>query len=292
MSPVTAPADKRFRRAHVKPTRRRRWRGLGLPVAKYALAAVVAGYALYRGGVVVAHARVLQIDHIVVRGNGRLSNGEVLAVLDGLRGENLMWTNLDQWRVRLLASPWVKDAALRRSLPSTVEVVVSERSPMAVGRFANGLFLVDERGMVIDEYGPQYADLDLPIIDGLAPPSGESGSETDEPRAELAARLIAAVAPKPEIAKRLSQIDVADLHNASVILSGDPAVIYVGEDRFLPRLSSYVELASALRERVPDIDYVDLRFDERIYVRPASAPHGATAGKAGAASKPGAAAAK
>ena len=129
VSRVSAPADKRFRRAHVKPTRRRRWRALALPLARYALIVLVAGYALYRGGVVVAHARVLQIDHIVVRGNGRLSNGEVLAVLDGLRGENLMWTNLDQWRVRLLASPWVKDAALRRSLPSTVEVLVSERHP-------------------------------------------------------------------------------------------------------------------------------------------------------------------
>ena len=64
--------------------------------------------------------------------------------------------------------------------------------------------------------------------------------------------------------KRLSQIDVADVHNASVILTGDPAMIYVGDDRFLPRLESYVELAAALRERVPNIDYVDLRFDDRI----------------------------
>ena len=71
-----------------------------------------------------------------------------------------------------------------------------------------------------------------------------------------------------ELAKRLSQIDVGDLHNASVILSGDPAVIYLGDDQFAQRLQQYVELASALRERVPDVDYVDLRFDDRIYVRP------------------------
>jgi hypothetical protein len=31
-----------------------------------------------------------------------------------------------------------------------------------------------------------------------------------------------------------------------------------------------VDLAPALRKSVPDIDYVDLRFDERLYVRPAS----------------------
>ena len=54
-----------------------------------------------------------------------------------------------------------------------------------------------------------------------------------------------------------------------MILSGDAAVIQLGDEQFLARLQSYLELAPTLRERVPDIDYVDLRFDERIYVRPA-----------------------
>lgn len=271
MSPVSAPADKRFRRAHVKPTRRRRWRVAAMATAKYATAAAVAIAALYRGGAVVARARALQIDRIVVKGNGRMSSGEVLAVLDGMRGESLVWTDLDSWRQRLLASPWVKDAAFRRSLPSTVEVSVSERAPMAIGRIRGKLYLIDENGLLIDEYSPQYADLDLPIVDGLTGAT-PGDRDADEARAALAARLITAVSPRPEIAKRLSQIDVADLHNATVILSGDPATLYVGDDRFLPRLESYQDLASALKARVPDIEYIDLRFDDRIYVRPAGKP--------------------
>ena len=100
---------------------------------------------------------------------------------------------------------------------------------------------------------------------------------TDEARAELAARVIASIKIKPDILRRLSQVDVSDAHNASVILAGDPAVILVGEDQFLPRLQSYLELASALRERVADIDYVDLRFDDRIYVRPKARTKGSSA---------------
>jgi len=265
--PVAAPADKRFRRAHVKPTRRRRWRAGLATAAKYAVVTSVSIAALYRGGSVAAHARALQIDRIVVKGNSRLSTGDVLTLVNGLRGENLVWTDLESWRRLLLTSPWVKDAALRRSLPSTVEVFVSERRPMAVGRVGGKLYLIDESGLVIADYSARYADLDLPIVDGLS--GGERGEEdADEMRAALAGRIIAAVGSRPEIAKRLSQIDVSDLHNATVILSGDPAVLYVGEDRFLARLESYQDLASALQERVPDIDYVDLRFDDRIYVRP------------------------
>src|SRR5689334_19927935 len=92
---------------------------------------------------------------------------------------------------------------------------------------------------------------------------------TDEARAELASRVIAALKIKPPVARRLSQVDVTDLHTGAVILTGDGAVIQIGEDQLLPRIESYLELAAAVRERVAAIDYVDLRFDGRIYVRPA-----------------------
>src|SRR2546429_6033576 len=124
------------------------------------------GVYLALGGV--AHAHVLRVDRIIVRGNQRLSQGEVLAVLSGLRGESLVWTNLDRWRQRLLASPWVRDAALRRALPSTVDVVVWERQPIAVSRLREDMDLVDERGTIIDRYGPHYKDLHLPLVDGLS----------------------------------------------------------------------------------------------------------------------------
>ena len=272
MSRVAAPADRRFRRAHVKPSHRRwNWRPLVRWSVVLGVALVVSAYGLYRGRTAVAHMGMLRVDRIAVRGNDRLSKGEVLAVLNGLRGESLFQTDLDFWRRRLMGSPWVRDAALRRSLPSTVEVVIFERQPVGIGRLDGDMYLIDERGVVIDQYGPQYADLDLPIIDGLTAPSAGDGSPIDVARAELAARFIAAVRSRPDLARKVSQIDVTDLHNASVILSGDPAVIYVGEDQFVQRLQSYAELAPTLRERVPDIDYVDLRFDERIYVRPIAA---------------------
>ena len=279
MSSVAAPSDRRFRRAHMKPSRRRSgWRALVMPAARIGGLALLVLFSVYRLSAVAAHAHVLEVDRIVVRGNDRLSRGEVLAVLTGLRGESLIRADLDAWRSRLLASPWVRDAALRRSLPSTVEVVISERQPIGIGRVNGDMYLVDERGVVIDQYGPQYADLDLPIVDGL---SGASGGDAavDEERADLAARVIAALRPRPEIARRLSQIDVSDPRNASVILSGDTTVIHLGDDRFLSRLQGYIDLSAALHERVPDIDYVDLRFDERIYVRP-SGPAGRNGGGA------------
>jgi cell division protein FtsQ len=208
-----------------------------------------------------------------VHGNRRLSRGEVLAVLSGLRGESLLWTDLDAWRTRLLASPWVEDATLRRSLPSTIEVTVTEREPVGIGRIGGAMYLVDDRGSIIDQFGPEYADLDLPIIDGLSAAQGGADG-VDAGRAALAARVLTSLGAKPAVARRVSQVDVSDEHNAEVILNNDPAVLELGDDEFLQRLQSYLDVAPALRERVPAIDYVDLRFDGRIYVRPLAGAKG------------------
>jgi cell division protein FtsQ len=281
VSPVTTVAsDKRFRRPQVRPARKRgKWYASLKRMAQFAALAVALAYGISRASAAATHARVLRVDRILVQGNDRLSPGDVLAILTGLQGESLLWTDLDAWRRRLLASPWVRDAALRRSLPSTVEVLISERQPIGIGRINGDMYLVDDRGVIIDQYGPQHAQFDLPMIDGLTASPGEGGTMTDTARADLAARVIASIKAKPVIARRVSQIDVTDAHNARVILTGDPAVIQLGDDQFLGRIESYTQLAAALRERVSEIDYVDLRFGDRIYVRPVSPTRRAAAAR-------------
>jgi cell division septal protein FtsQ len=266
--PVTAPTDKRFRRAHVKPGRKRSaW---PLRYWRAGIAAVVAGLAFqaaHRAVAIVVGLDVFHVEAIVIRGNQRLSNGEVLALLDGLRGRSILSLDLEEWRQAVLNSPWVADAAIRRTLPSTVDVTIHERAPLGIGRIQGALYLVDDRGTVIDHYGPGYADLDLPIIDGLSSAPGEE--TTDAYRALLARRLLDSLRGR-SIAGHISQIDVSDARNAVVLLDGDPTLIRLGNERFVERLQSYFELGPALREQVPAIDYVDLRFDKRVYVRPAT----------------------
>ena len=147
--------------------RRRAARWLSWRIARWGVAMVVVLYAGYRGTNLVLQASGLQVRRITVHGNVRLSSGEVQAIVDGLRGSNILTADLPGYRRRLMESPWVADVALRRVLPSTVEVFVSERRPMGLCRLGSTLYLVDPHGTLIDEFGPQYAEFDLPIIDGL-----------------------------------------------------------------------------------------------------------------------------
>jgi cell division septal protein FtsQ len=271
---VSAPADKRFRRAHVHPARKRSrlppWRKL-VPAL---VIGTFAGYVLYQAAGLLLAADAFMVTRITVEGTERMSRGEVLALLHGLRGRNMVTADLEAWRRKLLVSPWVADAVMRRVFPGTVAVVVAEREPLAIGRVGGGLYLIDRRGTIIDEFGPAYAEFDLPIVDGLSAAAGDGGTLVDETRALLAARLLADVQPHRELAERISQIDVSDPRDAVVILKDDTALIRVGDDRFAERVQSYLDLSERLRESVPRIDYVDLRYGERVYVKPVGAGAG------------------
>lgn len=277
---VKAPAEKNFKRARVRPGRpkKSRLRPL-LRASRHAAALALFAYASYRAVELVVRASPLQVGRIVVSGNVRLSTAEVEALAHGLYGRSILTADLDASRRHLLESPWIADASLRRVLPSTIEIHVSERHPMGISRLGTQLYLIDRSGTIIDEFGPRYREFDLPIIDGLVRSPRKGKPAIDGRRAELAARVIESVSQRRQIATRLSQIDVSDPHDVVVLLDGDSAQLHLGEERFVERLQSYVEVASALRERVADIDYVDLRFDQRVYVKPSGASETVEAGR-------------
>lgn len=267
---TTAPfsTDARFRRAQAQPVRRRRPAALIARFARGLLLAAVTLAGAYGASTLIVRAETLRIDTITVAGNRHLSSGEVAALLAPLHGASIVTADLERHRGRLLASSWIRAATLRRVLPSTIAVTIEERRPVGLARIAARLYLLDDAGTIITEHGPALAGLDLPIVDGLALRDGAAGA-VDRARTRLAARLIAALDVRPDLSGRVSQIDVADAHDAVVLLADDPTLLHLGDERFVERLDRYLELAPALRDQARELDYADLRFDRRVYVRPA-----------------------
>jgi cell division septal protein FtsQ len=268
---VKAPAEKNFRRAKaVKPVRKRAassWRWWRVPAV--CAAAGLGLFLAYQALDFVVHASVLQVRRIVVRGHVRLSSGEVQALVDGLRGSNILTVDLAGYRSRLLQSRWIADAALRRVLPGTIEVFVSEREPIALCRINGQLYLIDRSAWIIDEFGPKYKQFDLPIVDGAARTTPAGEPLLDERKVGLAARVIDALVEDRALAAQVSQIDVSDAFDAVVLLHDDPARLHLGTTRFAERLQGYLDIAERLRETVPDMEYANLQFDGRVYVKPA-----------------------
>ena len=264
---VAAPGDKRFRRPDVRPATRQPIGPLLWTLARGVAGIAVALAVAYAGVKGAARTRLFSISRIAVRGNTWLSTSEVEALVGGLRGQSILRIDLDEYREKVLASPWVASAMVRRVLPRTVEVRIIERSPMAIARLDGALYLVDQAGVIIDAFGPRYSGFDLPVVDGLVKTPADGPPVVDDERAELTQRFLAAVQSAPALRQRVSQIDASDAHDLVVLLDDDPTLVHLGDTRFVERLKTYEELAPTLQDRLSTIDYVDMRFDERVYVR-------------------------
>jgi cell division protein FtsQ len=262
---IAAPADRRFRRSDVRPHRRRIGQKL-LQIAKWTAPLIAVAAAAVWTAQLAMTSHLLVVKHLAVRGNVRLSAGEIETLVDGLRGENIFQVDFDAYRRRVMDSPWVATVTLARVLPSTIAITVTERTPMAIARLGQQLYLVDDTGMIIDDYGPAYHDLDLPIVDGLLSTAAQSGPSPDEGRVRLTDLFLPTIGTRADLRRRLSQVDVSNAHDAVVMFEGDPAWLHLGEDAFTERLNTYLELVPTLRERFREIEYVDLRFDERVFV--------------------------
>ncbi len=258
---VAAQQDKRFRRSESRPARRRlkklAWKA-GFIAAGVLMALGLLGVA----GSAVLHSSALSVSTVAIRGNVRLSTGEVEALLAGLRGQGIFFVDFEEYRKRLMDSPWVANVTLARVLPGTIVVQITERAPMAVARLGQQLYLADERGFIIDEFGPQYRQYDLPIVDGLvrAPKSG--GPLVDSDAVAVTGRFLTALASHSALRQRVSQIDVSNPRDVVVLLDDDPTLLHVGDTRFVERLRNYLDVAGRLHEEVKDIDYADLRLDD------------------------------
>jgi len=264
---VSAPTDHRFRRPDVRPGRRRAGRIVVRAIAGTVVMVAALGASAWLFNAVV-DSPYLRVQHIVVQGATRLSSQSVEAQVDGVRGLSILRLDLEIYRRRLMDSPWVKDVTFSRRLPSTVNVRIIEREPMAIARLGHQLYLVDAEGVITDQYGPQYADLDFPIVDGLVQQPAAGGAPVDAARLGLVMSLLDAIGARPELRDRLSQVDVSNAHDAVVVLDGDPARLHLGDSRFAERMTTYLEMAPALGRQYAAIDYADLRFDGRVFVRP------------------------
>lgn len=264
-----ASEEPAFLRPKSRTRVRRSRRGLTARVvlALEALGALLAlVVALWAGYSKVMASERLRVGRVDVRGSRFLSEGEVRELLGPAVGENILGLDIESLKQRLRASPWVADAAVRRTLPDTLQVQIQERVPLALAEL-DRLYLMDGDGTLIDIYGPRTSAFDLPIVRGLKGIDGEARGD----RARRAGALLADLA---ELASEVSEVQVEPSGDLRVVLRGAGEVLKLGTPPCKKRFLTFLGLRKDLRERCPGAEYFDLRFRGRIYAKhsPATEP--------------------
>ncbi len=220
---------------------------------------VVSVLGLWTGYSKVMASEHLKVGRVDVRGSHFLSEGEIRELMGPSVGENILGLDLEALKSRLRASPWVADATVRRTLPDTVEVQIRERVPLALAE-ADGLYLMDAEGTLIEVYGPRTASFDLPIVRGLARTTGDA-------RRDRAQRAGALLDDLGDLAGEVSEVQVEASGDLRVVLKNRGEILKLGAPPCRKQFLTFLSLRGELAERAPRAEYFDLRFRDRIYAK-------------------------
>jgi len=210
----------------------------------------------------------LGVDEIHVTGYAYTEAREIFAALDLDKPTSLLRYNPEAARQRVEALPWIWRATVTRLLPDTVEVRVTERTPIALWLRDGSASLVDGEGRELARVPPSTQEK-LPRISGAGAP-------------EAAAKLFAALRQHPALAARVRVSERIGKRRWSLDLDNGSRIHLPaeGEGAALARLMKLADSAGLLSKpgRI-----VDLRIDDRIAVAARPAPAAASAEPAPAA---------
>ncbi|HET6714032.1 MAG TPA: FtsQ-type POTRA domain-containing protein [Actinomycetota bacterium] len=174
-----------------------------------------ASVALVTGTVALSYSPIFGARVVKVEGEERLAPRQVMRLAGIERGTNVVHLDTSVAESRLEAEPWVLDATVARSLPSTITISVRERIPVLVLVAGETRQLVATDGTAL---GRAPRDSAFPEV--TAAPGSRLG------RSEIEAAGLVVRSMAPEMRARVDSITVTEDGSVSLVVEGDVAVRY------------------------------------------------------------------
>jgi cell division protein FtsQ len=197
------------------------------------------------------------VTSLKIKGASPAASAAIAAAAGLQKDDPILGVDLEALRQRVEAVGWVEKASVRRLLPHTLMIEVTERPPAAVWQAGGILRVIDKQGKVIAEANPRSYP-HLPLLVG----AGANGT---------GAEVLALVSQRPRLAERLEAMVRVDDRRWDLRLK-DGTLIQLpaaGEDSALIALDALDQ-----KQRVLDLGLgrIDLRSPEMVVVRRREAP--------------------
>jgi cell division protein FtsQ len=252
------------------------WAGAGLAVA---------GMSYMVGHFLMASQEMALIrsDQIQISATHYVTPRNVREIFLADRNHSVLRVPLDERRRQIEALPWVEQATVRRALPNTIEVDLTERTPIAFLRDGNQMDLVDVHGVILPR--PLKGDFHFPVVTGMdaSMPIGDR-----EQRMKLFAGFtLAAEQARAGSMERVSEVDLSEAKDLRAAISGlqggsalsgsaddqssgsdAPILVHFGDSDFENKFFTVLNDIREWRAKAGQIESVDLRFNGEAVVNP------------------------
>jgi cell division protein FtsQ len=197
----------------------------------------------------------LRVRDVVIEGQQKTPDALLRAAIGVAPGDPILTYSVDAARARIESIQWVQAVTVRRRLPDTIVVQLTERSPFAVWQHEGRFVLIDREGHTVTDSDVASFASQLPLVVGAGAP-------------QAAAALIDALAAQPEIQARVTAaVRVGERRWNLRLANGiDEQLPEGAEAQALARLAQ-LQADHALLDR--PLQALDMRLPDRFVFRPA-----------------------
>lgn len=208
----------------------------------------------------------LKVTRVTLEGNRIVEANELFQLAQVKRGASIYDVDLKAIQRNLLSHCYVKEAIVERNLPSTIELTVVERTPIALVNRSDIVYL-DEDGVILP-HSISKALFDLPVLSGLKMSASPSyGSVVKDSDAHEALEILkAAKLVNSELYHLISEIQVRSDSDLVLYTAEGGVPVIFGDGNIADKLVRLDEFWNqVIRERgLQNLQYVDLRYDDQI----------------------------
>jgi cell division protein FtsQ len=196
-----------------------------------------------------------EVEKLSVSGLKRVDEDQVLAKAGFEVGTNVFAANLEEIRERVEQIQWVRHALVERVLPDQIIIKVIEREPIGIARIRGEAYQFDIDAMILDL--DPVSGSSFPILNGLT-----NNTTRNVKKVEIYRKVLEDLGQTA-----LSEVQINDAEEVSVVETGDPLMVSLGGGDFRTRWLKYLQLKSQIQQQYPQAVRVDLRFKNQVIVR-------------------------
>jgi cell division protein FtsQ len=223
---------------------------------------IAAGVAIM---VVLTAAALLAYDHLLIRevnfyGNRHLTYEELLSLSGCSQKDRLFAVSAGDIYRKLKTSPWIKDAMVRKDLSGKVTIQITEAVAIAVLLADEKPYLVDREGLRLEEIRgePVYF---LPVIK-IDPASCKEAYQE--------AVVLAGILYDGKVMAHQGNIELSGTRPEDITMKVDNLPVRIGVGDLTKKLEKLNFVREELVRRNMAVEYIDLRFADKIVVKPVS----------------------
>ena len=202
---------------------------------KFRIISIITLFVLALIFLILSFTPIFTVDSIEVKGNSHYSSEEIISMGHAVPGKNIIYHS-DKASIKeyLELNPYIKSAEVKRKLPSTLVITVSERTQMMALKYDDDYLILDREGVLLQKSRTKPK---LTLIEGnvitrikLGEPLGTQNEEIIEKSVEL----MQAMADNDLY---FVKVDMSDLHSVKAYVY-DSLTIRTDYDKLLENIKN------------------------------------------------------